>query len=74
VANAVNQKPKALSEFRDDVPPGLERIVSAASPKNRMGRYPDYQTLRNALTAFQLPKAGACIHEAPRLCRLDRLP
>jgi len=52
VANAVNQKPKALSEFRDDIPPGLERVVVRCLAKEPDGRYPDYQTLRNALLPF----------------------
>lgn len=52
VANAVNQKPKALSEFRDDVAPGLERIVMRCLAKEPEGRFPDYQSLRNALLPF----------------------
>jgi len=52
VANAVNQKPKPLSEFRDDVPPGLERVVARCLAKEPEGRYPDYTALRNALLPF----------------------
>ncbi len=57
VANAVNQKPKALSEFRNDVPPGLERIVIRCLAKEPEGRYPDYQILRNALLPFSSQQA-----------------
>jgi uncharacterized RDD family membrane protein YckC len=52
VANAVNQKPKPLSEFRKDVPPGLERIVARCLAKEPNGRYADYTALRNALLPF----------------------
>ena len=52
VANAVNQKPKALGEFRDDVPPELERVISRCLAKEPEGRYPDYPTLRNVLLPF----------------------
>lgn len=52
VANAVNQKPKPLTEFRDDIPPGLERIVARCLAKEPDGRYADYTTLRNALLPF----------------------
>ena len=52
VTNAVNQKPKPLTEFRDDVPPGLERVVSHCLAKNPDGRYAGYTALRNALLPF----------------------
>jgi len=52
VANAVNQKPKPLTELRDDVPPGLERVVARCLAKEPDGRYPDYPSLRDALLPF----------------------
>jgi len=52
VANAVNQKPKPLTELRQDVPPGLERVVTRCLAKEPNGRYPDYMALRNALLPF----------------------
>ncbi|MHC4148924.1 MAG: protein kinase domain-containing protein [Planctomycetota bacterium] len=52
VANAVNQKPKPLTEFREDVPPGLERVVAKCLAKEPDGRYADYTALRNALLPF----------------------
>jgi hypothetical protein len=52
VANAVNQKPKPLTEFRQDVPPGLVRVVARCLAKEPDGRYADYTTLRNALLPF----------------------
>jgi len=52
VANAVNQKPKPLSEFREDVPPGLERVVARCLAKEPDGRYDDYAALREALLPF----------------------
>ncbi len=52
VANAVNQKPKPLTEFRQDVPPGLERVVARCLAKEPDGRYADYTALRNALLPF----------------------
>ena len=52
VANAVNQKPKPVSELREDVPPGLERVVARCLAKEPDGRYADYTALRNALLPF----------------------
>jgi len=52
VANAVNQKPKPLTELRQDVPPGLERVVARCLAKEPEGRYADYTALRNALLPF----------------------
>ena len=52
VANAVNQEPKPLSELREDVPPGLERVVARCLAKEPDGRYADYTALRNALLPF----------------------
>jgi uncharacterized RDD family membrane protein YckC len=52
VANAVNQKPKPLTELREDVPPGLERVVARCLAKEPDGRYGDYKALRNALLPF----------------------
>ncbi|MHC4512140.1 MAG: protein kinase domain-containing protein [Planctomycetota bacterium] len=52
VANAVNQKPKPVSELREDVPPGLERVVARCLAKEPEGRYDNYMALRNALLPF----------------------
>jgi hypothetical protein len=38
--------------LRDDVPPGLERVVARCLSKEPDGRYADYQALRNALLPF----------------------
>jgi uncharacterized RDD family membrane protein YckC len=60
VAHAVNEKPKALTEFRKDVPPGLERVVARCLAKEPAGRYADYRALRNALLPFssQVPESA----------------
>jgi len=52
VANAVNKKAKPLTELRQDVPPGLARIVARCLAKEPDGRYADYTALRNALLPF----------------------
>ncbi len=52
VVNAVRQKPTSLSELREDVPPGLERVVALCLAKKPEGRYADYPALRNALLPF----------------------
>lgn len=52
VANAVNQKPPSLSQFRADIPPGLEQVVERCLAKEPEGRYPDYAALRNDLLRF----------------------
>lgn len=52
VANAVNQKPKSVTELREDVPPELDRVVARCLAKDPEQRYADYATLRNALLPF----------------------
>jgi hypothetical protein len=52
VANAVNQKPTPLTELREDVPPGLERVVARCLAKEPDGRYAGYAALRHALLPF----------------------
>ena len=52
VANAVNQKPKSLSEVRQDIPQELEKIVTRCLSKEPTGRYADYTSLRNELLPF----------------------
>jgi uncharacterized RDD family membrane protein YckC len=52
VANAVNQKPKPLTELRQDVPPGLDKVVARCLAKEPDGRYTGYPALRNALLPF----------------------
>lgn len=52
VANAVNQKPPSLSQFRADVPPGLEQVIERCLAKEPEGRYPDYGAVRNDLLPF----------------------
>jgi uncharacterized RDD family membrane protein YckC len=52
VAGAMNQIPKPLGELREDVPPGLERVVARCLVKEPGGRFADYSQLRNALLPF----------------------
>ena len=52
VANAVNQKPKPVSELREGLPPGLDRVVNRCLAKEPEGRYGNYAELRNALLPF----------------------
>jgi hypothetical protein len=52
VAHAVNQAPPALSDLRDDVPPGLERAVARCLAKEPEGRFEDYTALESALLPF----------------------
>jgi len=46
VANAVNKKPRPLAELREEVPPGLDRIIARCLAKEPEARYADYATLR----------------------------
>ena len=52
VANAVNQKPKPLGALRDDLPPGLEKVVARCLAKEPAGRFGSYSALRDALLPF----------------------
>ena len=52
VANAVNQKPKLLTELRKDIPADLDRVITRCLAKEPDGRYADYTALRNALLPF----------------------
>ena len=52
VANAVNKDPKPLSELREDISPGLERLVARCLAKEPDKRFADYSSLRNALLPF----------------------
>jgi len=52
VANAIDKKPKPLTELRQDVPSGVERVVARCLAKEPEGRYPDYRALRSALLPF----------------------
>jgi len=52
VANAVNQKPKPVSELRQEVPAGLGRVVARCLAKAPDDRYADYTALRDALLPF----------------------
>ena len=73
VANAVNQKPKPLTELREDVPPGLERVVARCLAKEPEGRYADYTALRNALLPFSSKEPEPASMTGPCVSRLDRL-
>lgn len=52
VANAVNQEPAPLTELREDVPPGLARVVARCLAKQPEARYADYKVLRHALLPY----------------------
>jgi hypothetical protein len=52
VANVLNEAPQPLTALREDVPPGLERVVARCLGKEPEGRYDDYMALRNALLPF----------------------
>ncbi len=52
VANAVNQSPKWVTEFRADVPRELARVVARCLAKEPGQRFPDYAALRSALLPF----------------------
>jgi uncharacterized RDD family membrane protein YckC len=52
VANAIDKKPRPISELKKDVPPGLERIVARCLAKEPAGRYSSYTELRNTLLPF----------------------
>ena len=52
VVNSVNQKPRSLRKFREDLPPGLGRVIDTCLAKEPQSRYADYRALRNALLPF----------------------
>ncbi|MEM7306568.1 MAG: protein kinase [Planctomycetota bacterium] len=52
VAAALEERPQALTELRDDVPAGLAQVVARCLAKRPEQRYPDYAALRAALLPF----------------------
>jgi uncharacterized RDD family membrane protein YckC/tRNA A-37 threonylcarbamoyl transferase component Bud32 len=52
VANVMNQKPRPVSELREEVPPGLDRAIGRCLAKEPEGRFASYMALRNALLPF----------------------
>jgi eukaryotic-like serine/threonine-protein kinase len=52
VANAVNQPPKSIAEFRDDVPPRLQKVIARLLAKEPEARFEGYAPLRAALLPF----------------------
>jgi len=52
VANVMNQEAKRLTELREEVPPGLERVVARCLAKEPNQRYANYGSLRDALLPF----------------------
>jgi len=67
VSNAVSKKPRPVSEIREEVPSGLERVVTRCLAKEPDGRYADYPALRNALLPFSSkePKPASIKVRAP---------
>jgi serine/threonine protein kinase len=52
VANAVNQKPKPVSELREDVSSVLSHVISRCLAKDPNERFTDYKSLRDSLLPF----------------------
>ncbi len=52
VANAVNKKPRPVTEFRPEIPGELAQVIDRCLAKEPAGRFPDYPSLRNALLPF----------------------
>ena len=52
VANAVDTPPSPVTDFRDDLPPGLAAVITRCLAKEPGGRYADYAALRDALLPF----------------------
>jgi hypothetical protein len=52
VANVIDTPAPAVSRFRDDLPPGLARVIARCLAKEPAGRYADYGALRDALLPF----------------------
>lgn len=52
VANAVDTPPSPVSDFRDDLPPGLAPVITRCLAKEPGSRYADYAALRDALLPF----------------------
>ncbi|MEM7681248.1 MAG: protein kinase [Planctomycetota bacterium] len=52
VAHVIDAPPPAVSQFRDGVPAGLNRVIERCLTKEPAGRYRDYAALRDALLPF----------------------
>lgn len=53
VAAALDATPKPVTEFRDDIPSDLAKVVARCLAKKPEQRYPDYASLRNELLPFR---------------------
>lgn len=53
VAAALDATPKPVTEFRDDIPSELAKVVARCLAKKPEHRYPDYSSLRNGLIPFR---------------------
>ena len=52
VANVIDTSPPLVSQYRDDLPPGLVRVVARCLAKEPASRCANYATLRDALLPF----------------------
>lgn len=53
VAAALDAIPKPVTDFRDDIPSELAKVVARCLAKKPEQRYPDYSSLRNELLPFR---------------------
>lgn len=51
-ARVLEETPRPIARFRDDVPPGLEAVILRCLAKKPDGRYPDILELATALASF----------------------
>ena len=64
VAAALDATPKPVTEFRDDIPSELAKVVARCLAKKLEQRYPDYSSLRNEVLPFRTEQP----EPAPRWC------
>ncbi|MEM7754765.1 MAG: RDD family protein, partial [Planctomycetota bacterium] len=60
VAHVIDTPPPDVSTCRDDLPPGLSKIIARCLAKEPAGRFADYTSLRNTLLPFSstVPEAA----------------
>jgi eukaryotic-like serine/threonine-protein kinase len=68
-ARVLEETPRAMIRFRDDVPPGLEAVILRCLAKNPNDRFPNISELATALASFSGRKGAEQLEAIDRVLR-----